>query len=285
MIREAQADLTPTLNDKIGAALQYKAVIRRYRRHRKAFHDARPEWFVWFMLFWWPLWIGFFLALFVALPTSLFVEATNAYPDAKTIFYVNVSFAGIALWAAIAWFMVAGKMWDAAYNEGYLSQHADSSKSWHAEECMKLWMNNVAMLPHQSRAMYGSLEKGYYRMYTSEPILTFLSQKKIFQQRPATMQADLSPIKDSNTKMRKTEANAHKLAAQNQKSMGDILKANIGVLIGVVCIIFTFFCVLQMSDGVMLMRPDVDDHREAVAAEEQRRQFQFNQQFVTEEEE
>ena len=278
LVAEAQDDLTPTLNMKRLAFFKPFVMARRYRRHRKAFNDARPEGLVYLEMAFMPALIGLIIWLSISIPLNIMAVDALLPGDGRDFIITLIWLMGFSIFGTFCWGLVSGKMWMATYGELYLFKLPSVESKWKSDKGMKVYVPHVAMLPYQGDCLYGSMTKksSYYRMYTFDALDKFTSLKTVMSQQPAIKQALLGPLEATYKSIRRHEDNAIKLQSRVKKGLGQIITDNIGLILCGICLLVTFFIILQMGEGNLLMRPDVTEHNERIKAEEQRRILELN---------
>ena len=258
LVAEAQEDLEPTLNSVYSAAFQPAAIWRRYRRHLEAERDSRPPWMILAMLSWGPTWEG--------LPVAIGCIIGFLFIGSETAVAIMT---GLCIGAGVTWGRACTKMYSRVYADLYITRNPDAYEPWQSEQ--KMWGRAVrlAFKNRMNEVFYGSYAHGYIRLETNVDISEMTSMRQLFTERIGQQQLVEAPLLDSHARMRMTEANGLAIHNTKKKSLADQLAQNFGFIAGVICLLIASYCMLQMQDGELLGRPDVQDRQELIQRMEQ----------------
>lgn len=251
IIADAKADVVPTLNRPLSAVLWPEAIWRRYRRHELANGKVITIPGLLLQRCWLPYLAG---VLVFGLFTAMFLFAGSPI--------VTSAPTGAIMGIGLIWYMVIAKLWNTVYGTLYISYNSDQLRPWQSYQFMRLHVARLIFKDRQSEVFYGSYEKGYMRIETSAQELTGITEQRTFYaMSPGVRQMPEGPLVDSHSRMRSTEANALAIHQTKNKSISQHLAENFGFIIGAIFIVIGAYCLLQMQDGELLGRPDVEDHR------------------------
>ncbi len=269
LIAEARDDASPTLNSPEGAAFRPPVIWRRYRRHRRANGDTISLW-VHLPLTFWP-------AAACGLLTAGFLGASFLFVGSPIVSSVPSS---LMIGGIVTWYVAARKMWQRVYGVLYISQNPDPLRPWQSAQFMRMHLPRLIFKGRQNEVFYGSYERGYMRVETSEVDLTQVThQSAFYDMSPGIRQMAEGPLVDGHSRMRSIEGNGLAIHKARSKSITEKLAANWGFIVGVIFICITAYCLLQMQDGELLARPDVAEHREQVEIQRQQEQALFHEQL------
>ena len=260
LIAEAKADTVPTLNSPIAAAFKPSAIWRRYSRHQLADGESMPLWVSVPKTFW-PAGVAGILAAALLLGIFLFIGSN----------LITSTPSALIIGGVVGWYMAVGKMWSRAYGTLHISQNPDSMRPWQSTQFMRLNLPRLIFKERQNEVFYGSYEKGYMRVETTDIDLTTVTEQRTFyDMSPGVRQMSEGPLVDGHSRMRSTEGNGLAIHKTKSKSISERLSENWGFIVGVIFIVIAAYCLLQMQEGELLGRPDVAEYQEQVELQRQR---------------
>ena len=269
LVVEAKQDQEPTLNSAFSACFGL-ALWRRYWRHLQAERDPRNQEVVLFMLFWGPAWEGLALAT-ACIVGFLYLNLLNSGIVTADNIIVSVT-CGLTIGACAIWYRANVKMYNRVYADLYITRNPDAREPWQAEQKMTAKAVRLAFKDRMDSVFYGSYASGYIRLETQEDISEWTAMKQVIESRTVTQELGEAPLVDGHSRMTEFEQSGLEIHNDRKRSLGEQLAQNFGFIAGVIFAVVGFYCLVQMQDGELLGRPDVEERHALIDRLEAERQ-------------
>lgn len=243
LVAAAQQDDRPLLPSWTAAIDQPSALTRRYRRHFAA--DNAQGWTIWQKpaLFGLGAGIGGYLA---------------------TMFLVGIMYPGYAghllgaiVGPAAGWIVAVKVMWEAIHSLVTITDGADPRRPWRATYIMDLWAPTLGFRL-RPEVHFGDGDRPAIRLFVPKGLEKLDDIKPIYAYRAAHRHTELSVLEDTYERLTGEAGNGLTLKATEKKDKYSLLKESWGKITLGICIAIAAYCIVQMNDGVLIGRPDVE---------------------------
>ena len=247
LVADTQQDDRPQLLNWPAAIDQPAALLRRYRRHCAA--DNAQGWAIW-------------------QKPALFGLAAGAAGYLVTMFLVGILYPGYfghllgAIVGPLAgWIMAVKVMWEAIHSMVTITDGADPRRPWRATYIMDLWAPTLGFRL-RPEVHFGDGDRPAIRLFVPKGLEHLDYIQPIYGYRAAHRHTELSVLEDTYERLTGEAGNGLTLKATEKKDKYSLLKESWGKITLGICIAIAAYCIVQMNDGVLIGRPDVEIYQQ-----------------------
>ena len=244
LVAEAQADDMPELMTWAAAVDKPAALLRRYRRHWEA--DNARGWAIWQKpaLFG----IGAGAAVFILTLIGFGIISDSAMMGPLL---------GLLLGLPAGWALAVKVMWEEIHSPVTITDGNDAKRPWHATYIMHLFLPSLGFRL-RPETQFGQGDRPAIRLFVQSGLERLDNTREIYHYRPAYRHMEFSVLEDTYERLKGEAGNGLELKRTEKEDKCSFLKEMWGRITLGVCIAIAAYCIIQMSDGMLIGRPDVE---------------------------